>query len=250
MDVTLYPLNIHTIAYAGRTFTLIQDTYLPAGTKQRGIKFFYKLKADGYNEIVTYGTAYGYGQVAVAHCCNYIGIKCTVFISKEVPRTKMTQYAIELGANIIEVDVEEGSHITTGILARHAREYAATKENIKLMDMGLYDEDFIAALADNIAKVSVNLNPKRIWVAGGSGTLARALALAFPAAKINVVQVGRKLFDDILENVNHKIYVCNDPFRRKADVLPPYTALEHYDAKVWSFACKYGEDGDLIWNVK
>ena len=249
MDTLLVPLNIINVPCSNKTFLLIQETGLRAGSKQRGISFFKKIKEAGYTEIVTYGTTYGYGQVATAWCCREIGLLCTIFLPETFPRTKMTKEALNLGASIVDIGPDNG-YPTTNILSTKARNYASKELDRKMLELGLDDPDFIQALADGIISVKANIDPKRIWVAGGSGVLSRALSKAFPDAEICIVQVGRKIYPDILETIKHTLYISPEPFRSNAEIIPPYQSLRHYDAKIWRFVRKYGEDGDYIWNVK
>lgn len=242
-------LNIEKIPCSNRIFNLIQDTSLPAGTKQRGIQFFRKLKEAGIIEVVTYGTVYGYGQVATAWCCREVGLLCTIFLPETFPRTKMTEEAVELGASVVDVGPDNG-YPTNGVLSSKAFNYTQKDPDRKMIELGLDIPEFIQALADSIIASKGNINPTRIWVAGGSGVLARALSKAFPDAEICIVQVGRKIHSDILAGIKHKLYVSPEPFRKNAEIMPPYKSLSHYDAKIWRFVRKYGCNGDYIWNVK
>lgn len=245
----LFPLYIVNIPCGKRTFKLIQDNYLPAGTKQRGVSFFKKIKDKGFEEVVTYGTVYGYGQVATAWCCKQVGLSCTIFLPKTFPRTKMTKEALKLGAVIVDVSPYNG-YPTTSVISKKAYNYASEDKDRKMLGLGLDDPDYIQALSDGIKIAKGNINPKRIWVAGGSGVLARAIAKAFPDTKLCIVQVGRKIYPDVLEGINHNFYISPEPFRRNAEIVPPYVSLRHYDAKIWKFVRKYGQNGDYIWNVK
>lgn len=243
------PLKFEKIPCSNKNFILIQDSRLPAGTKQRGINFFYKLKELGYNEIVTYGTIYGYGQVATAWCCRKVGLLCTIFLPKTYPRTRMTKHALNLGASIIDVGPDNG-YPTNTVLSLRARNYAKKESDRKMLELGLDDDEYIKALADNIISVKGDLNPQRIWLAGGSGVIARALSKAFPNTELCIVQVGRIIYPDILNGINYKLFISPEPFRTNAEIIPPYISLRHYDAKIWRFVRKYGVDGDFIWNVK
>lgn len=243
------PLQLIDIPFGDKKFILVQDRNLPAGTKQRGVKFFHDLKRNGVNEVVTHGTVYGYGQVATAWCCDQAGLRCTIFLSRKYPRTVMTQEAINFGAYIVDVGSCNG-HAGNKILSKRAKTYASEDPSRKLINIGLDDADFIQALADSIIICKGNIKPKRIWVAGGSGVLSRALAKAFPSVELCIVQVGRKIYPDILEGLNYKLFSSPERFESDAEILPPYESLKHYDAKVWRFARDHGEDGDYIWNVK
>lgn len=243
------PLTILKIPCSNRTFMLIQDTVLPAGTKQRGIAFFQRLKESGINEIVTYATVYGYGQVATAWCCRAVGLLCTIFLPETFPRTRMTRDAMKLGASIVDIGPDNG-YPTGTVLSMKARNYAQKESDRRLIELGLDDPDFIQALAEGIIAAKDNIYPQRIWVAGGSGVLARALAKAFPEAELHIVQVGRKIYPDILAGIKHVLYTSPEAFRNNAEIVPPYKSLRHYDAKIWRFVRKHGPDGDFIWNVK
>ena len=243
---------IEPIFYKDKIFHLIQDTYLPAGTKQRGWRFFQDLRKQGITEVVTYGTVYGYGQVATAWCCQKVGLRCTLFLPYTNPRTAMTQQAVSYGAKIIEID-DCNKYISTVILEEKATQYVLTSANTtKLIKLGLDDPQFIVRLAEGIREnwPSSSPLPQRIWLAGGSGVLARALATAFPNVILFIVQVGRQLYPDVLTGINYVKYVNQQPFPENTKVIPPYTSLLHYDAKVWKFVREYGEHGDYIFNVK
>jgi hypothetical protein len=244
-----HPLVIKRVNSSDKIFNLIQDTNLPAGTKQRGIRFFYELKEQGYNEVVTYGTVYGYGQVATAWCCHATGLLCTIFLPKTTPRTPMTKQAIKLGATVVDVNPDNG-YPTTSVLASKARKYASKDSQRRLIELGLDDPAFIDALADGIRRGNPGISPKRIWVAGGSGVLSRALAKAFEDVELCIVQVGRYIYPDALANIKHTIYISPESFPENAEIPPPYKSLRHYDAKVWRFVRLHGNDGDYIWNVK
>lgn len=250
IETAIYPLMVERITYREKTFNLIQDTDLPAGTKQRGIAFFQQLVDQQFKEVVTYGTVYGYGQVATAWCCREIGLSCTIFLPETLPRTRMTKEAIICGANIIDVQPDNG-YPTTSILAARANKYASLDPKRRMIELGLDDPDFIRALANGIINGnSNNIQPKRIWVAGGSGVLSRAIAKAFKGTHLSIVQVGRLIYPNVLEQINYTMYVSPETFRQNAEIIPPYKSLKHYDAKVWRFVQLYGEDGDYIWNVK
>jgi hypothetical protein len=119
-----------------------------------------------------------------------------------------------------------------------------------MVELGLDDPGFIQALSDGILAGNNGVVPRRLWVAGGSGVLSRAIAKAFPGIELFIVQVGRYIHPDVLAGINYTMYISPEPFRRNAEIPPPYKSLRHYDAKVWRFARMYGRNGDYIWNVK
>jgi hypothetical protein len=64
-----------------------------------------------------------------------------------------------------------------------------------------------------------------------------------------VVQVGKKIWPDQLENKKHKLFIANENFTENALIQPPYKTVPWYDAKLWQFFIKNKKKGDCIWNV-
>lgn len=243
------PLVIEQIESDGKVFNLIQDSHLPVGTKQRGLNYFLELKKVGYTDVVTYATPFGYGQVAVSWCCQIAQLTCYLFLPKVNPRTPMTEMAIQLGANVYEVGVDN-EYIKNSVIGQVAREFAQNIQTSMFIELGLDDPIYIQYLAAAIQEAAQGLDPKVIWVAGGSAVIARALAMAFPGVHLNIVQVGRKIYPEVLQGIDHTIYVAQESFPTDTSIIPPYQSLANYDAKVWQFASEYGNTGDYIWNVK
>src|SRR5439155_585810 len=122
----------------------------------------------------------------------------------------------------------------------------------------LHNQEIIRMMAEQIAKrlptYPHDLNdpknhPKRMWVVAGSATLLNALYIVFPNTFFNAVQVGRTIWEDLIEPNRTKIYVSDEKFYNKASLLPPYPSVATYDAKLWKFVLQDGEDGDYVWNV-
>lgn len=235
--------------------TVVQDgVYLKYGSKMRAYDFFRVLRDKGFHGVVTTGNPHGYSQVAVAWGCARYGLKCTIFTSKLSEMTPMSRDALKLGVEMHEVG--DGIHpVGAKELEDKAREYSLTNREFYFVPSGLHDPDFIRALSEGIMNVRDvhGLNPKNVWVAGGSGVVATSLAKVFPKAKINIVQVSNPIRKDILVGINSKIWIYPKELGNistPAVELPPFQALSHYDAKVWHFAKRHGAPGDLIWVVK
>ena len=64
-----------------------------------------------------------------------------------------------------------------------------------------------------------------------------------------VVQVGKKIWDDQLELNRTTLIVSDEYFYDKAEIQPPYPTVTTYDAKLWKYVLKHGENNDFIWNV-
>mgnify|MGYP001351197581 CR=1 FL=1 len=57
------------------------------------------------------------------------------------------------------------------------------------------------------------------------------------------------MYKDILDEHRTTMYVAPEQFNDDAHNLPPYSSTRNYDAKLWQFVKKYGDNGDFIWNV-
>jgi threonine dehydratase len=101
----------------------------------------------------------------------------------------------------------------------------------------------IGAIAE--AALTMGETPEEVWCAGGSGTLARGLAKAWPRARLNVVQVGKELTVAGATMHKHRL-----PFGAVPRALPPFPADPHYDAKAFEIClARHGPGKVLFWNV-
>lgn len=249
-DMPINPqLDIIKLNYGNKSFFVVQDSNLLTGTKQRGFKFFESVKNAGYDSVVTFATPYGYGQVATSWACNQAGIDCHIFLPNIKPSSPLSLLAANYGAQLHEIG-DPNQQITNQILRQEAQDF--TTDNDYFIELGLDDDFYISHLAYAISQVSTNINPKNIWVAGGSAVVSRALNQAFPLSNLHIVQVGRKIYDDVVESIkpDPTIYVAPENFSDDAQFPPPYKSLINYDAKIWRFVMLYGQNGDFIWNIK
>lgn len=245
------PVVVLDIVDDGRTFKLIQDTYLEAGSKQRGIRYFQQLKDAGYKGIITQSTPFGYGQIAASMGCKLVGLDCHLFLPKTDQITNLTKIALQYQP--IVHYVRRGRYTKNSEVAEDMRRFGAkVGDDYKVVSLGLDDSDYIRELGLAIADStqSHDIDGKNIWVAGGSAVIARALHQAFPNSKLYIVAMGRLIYPDLVEGIDHQIYIAPEAFTRDAIITPPYTSLPNYDAKVWQFVKQYGKHGDYIWNVK
>jgi len=223
-------------------FRLINDTHLECGTKMRGYAFFEKLKAKGVTAIATVASCHGYGQIATAWCCAQAGLNCTIF---SAGRSQLTKVASDLGANMVICP----SFTKTSQMEGQAK----LIENSYFVKCGLADDDFITEMAENIKAAAKDEVFGRIWLVAGSCTIALALRQAFPDAHLNLVKVGFPIWDDLQDRLNRckiTIYTAPERFSENARIMPPYSSVANYDAKLWQFVRIYGLTGDVIWNVK
>jgi hypothetical protein len=238
---------------------VLLDSELKYGSKIRGAKFFYDVKQQGYSEIVVAGSAEGYAQVTAPFCCNEVGLKCTIFIKKLYNRTDATRKGLKLGANIIEVPNQGYNNpVRMRDLNVMAQEYAKKDpKKIKYVEIGLRDEKFIDAVANNVVclKEKYHLQPTEIWIIAGTGTIAAGISRAFPMIPIHLVKVGLDIWKENIDSIEKSssqkpiIHVAPVKFHEKSPTPSPYKAHPNYDDKIWYFAKDFAKDGALIWII-
>ncbi|KZB51141.1 pyridoxal-phosphate dependent enzyme [Thalassospira xiamenensis] len=211
---------------------VIRDDLLPGGTKSRFLMPY--LKGIDAGEVVYAGPAQGGAQVALAITAYQAGKQATLFVPARKERTPYTGLAELYGARIIEV-----SPGYLSVLKARAAEYCR-KRGAHLLPFGLDMPEAIEEIAK--AALSLDVSPNEVWCAAGSGVLAKALAKAWPNARICAVEVGKA--------APKAAYSASIPFDRKCPNQPPFPSNPYYDAKAWQECLKHKVgDGVLFWNV-
>lgn len=235
--------NIIDIKHKNKTFHLLQDGVLPGGTKQRGI-FEYLIKyVHKYNEFIYAGPSEGFAQIALSFAAFRLGVKSTNIVDNR-SYSKQMRIAKSFGSNHI---------IVNGGLKQVKNEaiaYNKTRPNSMLLPFGLMDNDFLNIMEKNISEAITphNINPNRLWLVAGSGTLMKIFANIFPECELLVVQVGKTIWDDMLP-IGAKKYIAPEKFQHRPKKMPPYKTVPNYDGKLWQFVLQDGMDGDYILNV-
>lgn len=234
------PLEIETIQHQGKHFHIVRDDKLVAGTKQRMVT--YMLDALGLDskagiKLIYAGPPSGVAQVALSLLGAWHGIEVT-YVTKTI--TDMTLKAITFGLKVI----------TSWSVTKKYQELIRTGMYVEL-PLGLKGfEDCLASGIKSACSVS-NLSQstydllktpsKRVWCIIGTGTLETAIRRSLEGSTTIKVQVG---YDN-----DKADYIAPEAYLDHALDMPPYKSVSVYDAKVWQFASKLGQDGDFIWNV-
>jgi 16S rRNA G966 N2-methylase RsmD len=225
-------ITVDSVNQDSRTFYVVRDDLLMAGTKQRMVKYIgSKLSQD--KKYVYAGPPSGVAQVALALIGQFFGLNI-VYITKTI--TDMTLKAKTFGLNVI----------TTQSVGKTYDKYIG-EYKYEGLPLGLkgFDEDLAEAISEK-SSISFESFYKRtykgsMWCIIGTGTLEHAIRLAIPGIVTIKVQVG---YDNELAD-----YVAPESYLEHAKYMPPYQSVSTYDAKIWQFVIKYGHDGDFIWNV-
>ena len=235
-------------------YYVVRDDLIPVGTKARGGDYI--IGHDPEHKDVqewVYGSspASGYAQVSLPYVCNKYNKKAVLFMAKR-SMDKLHPYqkrGIEMGA--------EYHWVPNGMLnvtQKRAKEYVEQSPNTRrLLPIGLDHPTVIGCLV-RVAR-SLAIQPTEVWSVGSSGTLSRALQIAFPNATVHVVssgghkmgpsQLGRAIFHPTQYRFDQEV---------KLEERPPFPSPPAYDAKAWVVMKRYYEENDkpktvLFWNV-
>lgn len=211
---------------------VVRDDLIAGGTKRRVLPSLVK----GADEFVYASPAYGYAQVALAYTCREMGLKATVFTAKRKVMHPRTLEAKMAGAKIVMVPTGYLSNVRA-----KARGYAETVGAYNL-PFGFDTPEFATQLAD-VAR-AIDVKPKEVWTVAGSGTLSRALQIAWPDATFHAVRVGAEP-----QAGRARVYQAPESFEQDAKLKPPFPSCSNYDAKVWRFIREHATPGALFWNV-
>jgi hypothetical protein len=219
-----------------RDITVVRDDLFPGGTKA----WFIGQVFDGVAEAVYASPPEGGAQTALATVAKALGKRATIFVAQRAKPHPRTLEAARLGAKVVLV---APGYLT--VVQARAKAYCR-ETGAFLIPFGA---DFPGA-PEAIAAAALRTGeaPDEVWCAAGSGVLARGLALAWPDAQRNVVQIGRELSPRDVAGA--RIHVHPKKFGDRAVIGAPFPADPHYDAKAWEFCVAMRGPGKvLFWNV-
>ena len=218
---------------------VVRDDLLNGGTKRRAFTIYVKSKPE-VDEFVYASPRQGYAQLSLAYACRDLGKKCTVTVPQG-ERYWLTNKAVEVGANIIEVPMG----YLTNIQAK-AKKYCFDN-GAHLIPFGGDHPVIIEAMTQTA--LSLGVNPKEVWTVMSSGVLSRGLQAAWPDAKVYGVRIGhnttrREQGRAETFKSDYKFHQeCKEPER------PPFPSSLTYDSKAWMFIKEHASKGSLFWNV-
>lgn len=235
------------------TVNVFHDDYIIGGTKTRaGVMWLKRYLAENKNieRIIYSGAANGYAQVMLAYAL------CL-----------LKKYNIELILVSQQINNDEIEAIHKIIKLYHPNttfrlNKGTMKDLYPIIDSYNGPNDFIVPFGFHIKsyedlllkKLSIYMKSytsiKRMWVVCGSGVIMSTLQKLLPSTYFLGVQVGRTLKDeDIYDKNRLKLYVSSYKFYEKYPHNTYINSVQSYDAKLFEFVNKYGQDGDYIWNV-
>lgn len=215
-------------------FNVVRDDLLPGGTKMRFI--LPMMEARPEREFVYASPAFGYAQVALAHCAALAGRRATVFTAKRKVAHPLTVMASRAGARVVMVP-----HGYLSNVQAKARMYAE-RAGAYLVPFGVEIPEAMTAL---VAVARAMPTPCEVWSVAGSGVLTRSLQAAWPSASFHAVMIG-KADSDI---GRARRYVSPLKFEQETRASVPFPSSRWYDAKAWEFVRQHASPGALFWNV-
>lgn len=212
---------------------VVRDDLLPGGTKARIFRdLISRSKAD---EFVYAGPGFGAAQIALAAVAYQLCRQATLFVPLRAERTRYTAEAARYGARIIEV---RPGYLS--VLQSRAKAYAIER-GAELVPFGGGQSGAITRAAETL-----QIAPKTVWCAGGSGTLAKSLKAAWPGAELHIVKVGR----DLPQISDATIHEAGVPFATGERPAAPFPLHPNYEAKAWRLLQTSRPARDvLFWNV-
>jgi DNA modification methylase len=233
-------------------FMVVRDDLLEGGTKMRVLLPL--IQATDFETFVYATSATGYAQIALAIACRMLGRKAVIFAAERKQLHERTLRAQAAGATIVQVP-----HGYLNVVQGRAREFCQQQPRTMYVPFGgglkpgvqqldEFVKEFVRvgnqALTDVAAALPVK--PKEVWTAAGSGTLTRALQLAWPDATFCTVRVGAAV-----DVGRARLYTAPEKYEQRAKLPPPFPfpCCDTYEAKVWQFMKDDGSDGALFWNV-
>ena len=216
-------------------YFVARDDLLPGGTKMRLMLPYLAERHE--MEFVYASPAYGYAQVALAHCTRMLNKKATIFTAKRKKPHELTLRAKAAGARIFMVPHGYLSNVQS-----KANKYCQDT-GAKQLPFGANIPQAINFLVEDIKRV--NFTPDIVWTVAGSGTLTRALQKVWPEAEFHAVIVGTESADI----GRAKKYKAPEKFEQAARRPPPFPSSAWYDAKAWQFFKPVPDKKVLFWNV-
>lgn len=235
-------IKIQDFHVRGIIVHVIRDDLLLAGTKQRAL--YPLLASHKDDEFVYAGPTTGAGQLAVAYCTKLLGRNATLFLQGP---SALSELSRKYGAKI---------HLHNKLYEcqQAAQEYVKSRKGARLLPFGLECDEFTSLLEQQLRICTCKIQPRRMWIVVGSGTLLRVLARIFTSTIFLAVQVGKKIWEDQFEPqvwTRISIFVAPQKFfdAVPAKLAPPYSSCATYDAKIWQFVLQYAQNDDYVWNV-
>ncbi len=255
------PVVIDEIRNKDRRFLVIRDDLLPGGSKQRACSALLEDYITQGTDHFCYASPFaGFAQVALAYTCQQMNLSCHLFCEMDPTQKfsgamhEFTLLARSFGAEITMIKTLAEADI---LAAKAAKE---TARSIKI-PLGFNCLAFRTAFEREIRiewariKRFLGKTPKRLWLPVGSGTLASVFNRVLDSetqlqcVNVRVLPASDDRIQLLHQNQRVRMYTTPESFQQKAACTPSIPSNIHYDAKIWQFLERFGQDEDVWWNV-
>lgn len=234
-------LDVPPVVERHGAIDVVRDDLLEGGSKLRFLPFL----TGGADELVFGGPFCGGAPLALSVIGREARQRVTLFYAKRAELHPRQRAALRNGAQLYQV----APGYMTNVQAR-ARAYAAA-QGARMLPLGFDRPEAVEPLAAFLAGARAKWGqPAQVWVAAGSGMLARNLGRAFPDSEICAVAVGlasRHSAQAFGPNVRLIPYPLD--FARPAPWPAPFPSCPNYDAKAWQICARQARGRALFWNV-
>ena len=211
----------------------------PAGLKAFGAE---KVISETKEDILVYcAPRVGHAPDAIATLAKMYGKKCVFFCPASKQASRHQAVLIAHGADLRFIKI--AAMPTLNVYAKRW----ADKHGAKFLPFGLSGvPEMTAGLVNMASRIP---EPTEAWMAVSTGTMIRALQIAWPNAICRGVAVARNIKDGEIGNA--VVRTANIPFLKpvKSHELPPFPTTSNYDAKAWNDFVQYGKPGAIFINV-
>lgn len=198
----------------------------------------------GEKNIIYAACYYGHSGFALGMAGLYTGKSITLFMTAPEEDTYIHQQVKTLSnVTCIQMSAENQREV-----AKHAEQVAKATGSYYL-PVGFLYEPFKQIYIRNILKLGIQ--PKEVWVTGGSGVSAQCLKLAWPQAKVRVINLGVRPTSDLgLGEIHYgDVWKIEEKIWQESKDPPPWPSARYYDAKMWQIVREHAKPGALIWNI-
>jgi hypothetical protein len=234
-------------------FKVVRDDLLTSGTKIRGLDYLVGHDPEfAHIKEWCYGACpyQGYAQVSLPRVCGEYGKEAHIFMAK---RSMDNLHPNQHTGRALGAKYHWVPNGMLSVTKARCREYVTNKPECRAeLPIGLEHPTVLGSFI-RVAR-NMDISPDHVWSVGSSGTLTRALQMAWPEAEIHVVEVGHGMSErETGRAIHHK-----SPYKFNQQVkeidAPPFPSVPEYDAKCWRPMLDYYETHDrpdtiLFWNV-
>lgn len=223
-------------------FFVVRDDIIEYGSKCRFGDFL--VRNCDYDTLVYVQPRFGFAGISLSYLAEKYGKKLVLFMPSSKEISEHQAVCIERGA------IAKFRRIAAMPNLNSIAKDWAKANNAFFIPLGLYHPVVTASIVKTCDTIIKEWgHPKEIWTAISTGVLSRGLQIGFHKTRFNSVAVARNLkagelgYSDVY---SHPKAFNQDVSR---DWVPPFPSASNYDAKVWEFMKKNGQEGALMWNV-